>query len=108
MQSYIVRIYRWGRKPSRRLVGVVEQAEGNAKRAFGSLDELWQILSAPRSPSRRRKAQPGRQATLRGIAAGAVALLLSLSGLVASGLPPFPWGPASALAADPKPGAPGR
>ncbi|OGK86737.1 MAG: hypothetical protein A2X52_02755 [Candidatus Rokubacteria bacterium GWC2_70_16] len=108
MQSYIVRIYRWGRKPSRRLVGVVEQAEGNAKRAFGSLDELWQILSAPRSPSRRRKAQPGRQATLRGIAAGAVALLLSLSGLVASGLPPFPWGPASALAADPKPGAPER
>jgi hypothetical protein len=78
VQSYIVRIYRWGRKRSRRLVGVVEEAEGNGKRAFGSLDELWQILAASRRAFARRKAPPGRPSTLRGIAAGGLALLLSL------------------------------
>ncbi len=86
MQSYIVRIYRWGRKRPGRLVGVVEEAEGAGKRAFGSLDELWQILAGPRALSATRKPGASRRPTLRGLAAGAIALLLTLGGLIGAGL----------------------
>ncbi|HEY7601883.1 MAG TPA: hypothetical protein VIB60_05210 [Methylomirabilota bacterium] len=53
MQSYIVRIYRRDRR-ARRLVGVVEEAGVEGKRAFTSPDELWRILTA----SPRRAAGP--------------------------------------------------
>jgi hypothetical protein len=40
-----VRIYRRDRR-ARRLVGVVEEAGVEGKRAFTSPDELWRILTA--------------------------------------------------------------
>jgi len=43
MQSYIVRIYRRGR---RTLLGMVETCDGRSKRAFTDRDELWKILNS--------------------------------------------------------------
>lgn len=43
MLSYIVRIYRWEKRPHR-VVGVVEEAGVEGKRAFTTLEELWNIL----------------------------------------------------------------
>jgi hypothetical protein len=55
VQSYIVRIYRRDRR-ARQLVGVVEEAGVEGKRAFTSPDELWRILTASSS----RAAAPPR------------------------------------------------
>jgi hypothetical protein len=49
IESYIVRIYR--RRPGRErvLIGVVEHVGRDRRSAFGSADELWQILTASRA-----------------------------------------------------------
>ena len=44
MESYVVRIYRRSRKPSRVLVGTVEPVGAEGKLAFSNAEELWQIL----------------------------------------------------------------
>jgi hypothetical protein len=48
VQSFVVRIYRRDRR-ARRLVGVVEEAGVEGKRAFTTLEDLWRILTASRS-----------------------------------------------------------
>ena len=45
MNSYSVRIYRRGEDNPRVLVGVVEEAGVNGKKAFTNLYELWEILN---------------------------------------------------------------
>lgn len=44
MDNYVVRIYRRDTKNPGLLVGVVEEAGVEGKRAFHNLDELWAIL----------------------------------------------------------------
>jgi hypothetical protein len=45
MNSYLVRIYRRGEDNPRLLVGVVEEAGLNGKKAFNNIYELWEILN---------------------------------------------------------------
>ena len=45
LKNYIVRIYRCEKNNPRNLVGMVEEAGVEEKRAFTNLDELWNILS---------------------------------------------------------------
>jgi hypothetical protein len=42
--DYIVRIYRHSRRNPRRFVGTVEEVGTEGKRAFATIDELWDIL----------------------------------------------------------------
>ncbi|MEW5745883.1 MAG: hypothetical protein AB1805_10675 [Nitrospirota bacterium] len=51
MQSYIIRVYREERDNPRGLVGIVEEVGAEGKRAFTTLDELWDILNARESAS---------------------------------------------------------
>ena len=44
--DYIVRIYRFGKKNPRHLVGVVEEVGIKGKKAFTNYDELWDILNS--------------------------------------------------------------
>lgn len=48
VENYIVRIYRFEKNNPRNLVGIVEsvESEGRGKRAFTSLDDLWEILNS--------------------------------------------------------------
>jgi hypothetical protein len=55
MESYVVRIYRCQGGPMRQLVGVVETPRLSSPKAFTSVAQLWDILSA-RTPARRAKA----------------------------------------------------
>jgi hypothetical protein len=54
MNSYLVRIYRKSDNNPRLLVGVVEEAGVNGKKAFTNLYELWDILN----PAKREQTQP--------------------------------------------------
>ena len=45
MDSYLVRIYRKADNNPRMLVGVVEEVGLKEKKAFHTLDELWNILN---------------------------------------------------------------
>ncbi len=45
LKNYIVRIYRFEKNNPRNLVGVVEEAGFEERKAFTNLDELWNILS---------------------------------------------------------------
>jgi hypothetical protein len=45
LKNYIVRIYRCEKNNPRNLVGVVEEAGVEERKAFTNLDELWKILS---------------------------------------------------------------
>jgi hypothetical protein len=45
MDSYIVRIYRFDREKPKAIVGVVEEAGADGKKAFMNYDELWDILN---------------------------------------------------------------
>jgi hypothetical protein len=56
MNSYLVRIYRRAEDNPRMLVGVVEEIGKAEKRAFNSLDELWDILN----PGKKGGNQPGK------------------------------------------------
>jgi len=53
--SYIVRIYRFKKNYPRSLVGVIEEAGAKVKKSFTNYDELWEILSTPKSPNRIKK-----------------------------------------------------
>jgi len=53
--SYIVRIYRFKKNDPRGLVGVIEEVGAKGKKSFTNYDELWEILSAPKSRNRIRK-----------------------------------------------------
>jgi hypothetical protein len=48
MESYLVRIYRKAEDNPRVLVGVVEEVGAKEKKAFNSLQELWEILNPKR------------------------------------------------------------
>jgi hypothetical protein len=45
MHSYIVRIYREEPDNPCQLVGIVEEVGKKGRRAFTTLDELWEILN---------------------------------------------------------------
>ena len=47
--NYILRIYRLSRKKPHSLVGLVEQVGVKEKKAFTSVQELWEILSHPKA-----------------------------------------------------------
>jgi len=49
LANYIVRIYRFEKNKPHHLVGVVEEAGGRGKRAFTSLNELWDIIIPSKS-----------------------------------------------------------
>ncbi len=45
MDNYIVRIYRREKDDPRLLVGLVEEVGVSGRKAFNSLDDLWEILN---------------------------------------------------------------
>ena len=55
LESFIVRIYRHEKKKPRSLVGVVESAGVEEKKAFTNLDELWSILTAIKDTQKKSK-----------------------------------------------------
>lgn len=44
MESYIIRIYRRGKKNSRRMIGIIEEVSKEIKHGFENVDDLWNIL----------------------------------------------------------------
>jgi hypothetical protein len=48
MENYIVRIYRYEKDKPQKLMGIVEKVGEEGKKAFTNIDELWEILNAPR------------------------------------------------------------
>jgi hypothetical protein len=44
MESYVVRIYRYGGSDTRKFVGTAELVLSGRKSAFTTVDELWSIL----------------------------------------------------------------
>ncbi len=62
MDSYVVRVYRQEKDNPSKLVGVVEEVGVKGKRAFTSLEDLWEILNhgtevPKRVPVKRRLAK---------------------------------------------------
>ncbi|MBI5182102.1 MAG: hypothetical protein HZA06_04210 [Nitrospirae bacterium] len=59
METHVVRIYRYEKNNPKRLVGIVETIgeEGEAKKAFTNLDELWKILNPARENLERRRGE---------------------------------------------------
>lgn len=56
MDSYIIRIYRYEKDRPQRLVGTVEKAGEEGKKAFTHVEELYTILSnADRLLKKRKK-----------------------------------------------------
>jgi hypothetical protein len=53
--NFIVRIYRHHRRDARRFVGTVEEVGTEGKRAFTTIEELWNILA--RKDRERKKSQ---------------------------------------------------
>jgi hypothetical protein len=45
MENYIIRIYRRARDDRRMLVGLVEKVGRSGRKAFNTLDDLWEILN---------------------------------------------------------------
>jgi len=64
MDSYIVRIYRFDRSKPRSIIGVVEEAGSEDKKAFMNIDELWKILN-PHYNEPRKKRREGRIGNLQ-------------------------------------------
>jgi hypothetical protein len=63
MDNYIVRIYRREKDNPRLLVGLVEEVGLKGKKAFNTLDDLWEILNsqdrdARQAGSKRKREQP--------------------------------------------------
>jgi len=54
MNSYLVRIYRKAEDNPRVLVGVVEEVGKKEKKAFNSLNELWDILNQRKELKKRK------------------------------------------------------
>jgi len=46
VKTFIIRIYRFEKKNSQSLVGLVEEVGVKGKKGFTCLDELWNILTA--------------------------------------------------------------
>jgi hypothetical protein len=55
VESYIIRIYRGGHKHPRNLVGIVEEVGVKEKKAFTTLDELYDILKSIKDKPGQRK-----------------------------------------------------
>ncbi len=53
VKSYIVRIYRTGKPGTRALVGTIERAGTEERRAFATIGELWDFLTETREKPRR-------------------------------------------------------
>ncbi len=47
MDNYIIRIYRREKDNPRMLVGLIEEVGSKGKKAFTTLDDLWEILNRP-------------------------------------------------------------
>ncbi len=63
LDNYIVRIYRREKDNPRLLVGLVEEVGVSGKRAFNSLDDLWEILNGQKS--RDKKYQRHKKGALK-------------------------------------------
>ncbi len=48
MDSYVVRVYRQEKDNPHKLVGVPEVVGVKGKKAFTNVDDLWEILCAPK------------------------------------------------------------
>lgn len=59
MENYIVRIYRHEKNKPHKLMGIVEKVGEEGKKAFTHVDELWEILNAPKNISKQRKRTKG-------------------------------------------------
>jgi hypothetical protein len=55
LDNYIVRIYRREKDNPRLLVGLVEEVGFAGKKAFNTLDDLWEILNTKGALPKRRK-----------------------------------------------------
>ncbi len=55
LDNYIVRIYRREKDNPRLLVGLVEEVGVSGKKAFNSLDDLWEILNGQKSGAVQKK-----------------------------------------------------
>ncbi len=67
MNSYLVRIYRKSDDNPRLLVGVVEEAGKDGKKAFHNLYELWEILNPTKAKQlNHRKTEVSRGGDGRG------------------------------------------
>ena len=60
MESYIIRIYRRDEQGNSPLRGLVEMVGAVGQDAFGTKEELWNILSYAKKPGRRGR-KPGLQ-----------------------------------------------
>ena len=59
MDNYIVRIYRREKDNPRLLVGLIEEVGVSGKKAFNSLDDLWEILNRQEGGTKKnQKYQP--------------------------------------------------
>ncbi|MBI5641399.1 MAG: hypothetical protein HZA17_13345 [Nitrospirae bacterium] len=61
MKSYIIRICRHEQDNTGLLVGVVEDPEGEKKKRFSSMEELWKILNEPKTEGVRALGRKVRQ-----------------------------------------------
>lgn len=59
MDSYLVRIYRKTEDNPRMLIGVVEEVGKKEKKAFNTLNELWDILNRRRELKKRKTSENG-------------------------------------------------
>jgi hypothetical protein len=55
LNTYIVRVYRRKNGIPQNLVGVVEEVGKKEKRAFTSLDDLWDILKPQKNTVQRKR-----------------------------------------------------
>lgn len=61
MDNYIVRIYRREKDNPRLLVGLVEEVGLKGKKAFNTLDDLWEILNAKKELPKHKKEEVVRE-----------------------------------------------
>lgn len=61
MNSYLVRIYRKAEDNPRMLIGVVEEVGKKEKKAFHSLNELWDILNQKKELKNRKTSFPSKR-----------------------------------------------
>ena len=66
MENYIVRIYRYEKDKPQKLMGIVETVGEEGKKAFTRVDELWEILNAPRRLSRQQMKHKKKQGEDKG------------------------------------------
>lgn len=54
MDHYILRVYRFGKKDGRKLVGTIERVGVPGKMAFTDYEELWSVIASRTRPTGRR------------------------------------------------------